>query len=410
MPYLLQPSAHSDDACNPLLAYTLADPTPSELSKLQQLQDWGWKVSVHFHDDAEYLKAMAETEKAIKKRRRGTQMMYGNMVGDGPRLTFEEVWEPGSAKKITQGLSGMEREEEEDVQAVNEQTPLPILSKLEDSKNTDDYVYRESADSPITRRRTNSTSHFIEEDEANWHALASLHSFQRAHSQPADQETPQSSTSSKPTASSEVSDLPVDPYMLVMATCGHWSQFVAPRAELSSKDLGEPRKLQKKVTCRNSEPSMSYLLPPRFVRPLFCVKKERSERIRGDANLIAPEEQQCEDSGEVKGPPDTISQRSTLQPFRPSPSTTYPDSSPDTLQPTTSTELYSSLHLHLNTSIICQPESRNISPTPSTVSSLIFPGRKITQKEYFRRTNRPRENLQPRQLTPPPGLEVENDP
>jgi hypothetical protein len=113
MLYLIKPPAHSIDACNPLLTYTLADSTTSELSKIRDLQNWGWDVSVHLQDDAEYLDAIEETEKATKKRRRMTQMVYGDMVGDGPRLTFDEVWEREATKTLTQGLHGIQENEEE---------------------------------------------------------------------------------------------------------------------------------------------------------------------------------------------------------------------------------------------------------------------------------------------------------
>jgi hypothetical protein len=104
MPYLIKPPVHSINSCNPLFTYTLTNSTPFELRKLKDLQDWGWEVSVHFHDDRDYLDAIRETDKAIKKRRRRTQMLYGDLVGDGPRLTLEEVYEREATKNTAQGL------------------------------------------------------------------------------------------------------------------------------------------------------------------------------------------------------------------------------------------------------------------------------------------------------------------
>jgi len=99
MPYLVQPPAQSIDAYNPLLTYTLADPLPAEISILKDLQKWGWQISVHFEDEEIYIDAARETEKAIKKMRRRTQMIYGDVVGDSPRLTLEEMWQREATKK-----------------------------------------------------------------------------------------------------------------------------------------------------------------------------------------------------------------------------------------------------------------------------------------------------------------------
>lgn len=111
MPYLIQPPAHSIDTCNQPFTYTLADPTPSELSKIKDLQKWGWQVSLHSQDDEKCLAATKGIEKAIKKKRRRTQMVYGDMMGDGSRPTFEEVWEQESIKRSTQRLFETEAKE-----------------------------------------------------------------------------------------------------------------------------------------------------------------------------------------------------------------------------------------------------------------------------------------------------------
>ena len=166
----------------------------------------------------------------------------------------------------------------------------------------------------------------------------------------------------------------------------------------------------KKIARRYSEPSLNYWISFRFARPFSWVKRERNEKAGGNANLITPQQQQTEGSGDAKKPSGTISLHSTLQSFRLSRSTASSDSSPSTLQPTTSTGSNPSPDSQPNAVTLYQPEPRSVSPVPSTASSLIFPGREITQEEYFRRTNRPQDNLQPRQLTPPPGLEEENDP
>ena len=99
MPYLVQPPAQSIEACDPLLTYTLADPLPAEMSILEDLQKWGWQISVHFEDEEPYIDAGRKIEKAIKKMRRRTQMIYGDVVGDSPRLTLEEMWQREATKK-----------------------------------------------------------------------------------------------------------------------------------------------------------------------------------------------------------------------------------------------------------------------------------------------------------------------
>ena len=87
----------------------------------------------------------------------------------------------------------------------------------------DEYLYQRSAVIPVTRRQTKSASYFVEEDETNWHTVASPHSSRSTVSQFPAQETLQYSLSSTSKASSEELDfLLLDPHMLAMATCGHW--------------------------------------------------------------------------------------------------------------------------------------------------------------------------------------------
>lgn len=333
-------------------------------------------------------------------------------------MKLKGVWHKHATDKLRQ-LS----------RAVNKWSHLPSSSSSEACANASEYVYRGRADSPIMRRNTKSKSRFIEEDETNWHAISSHEYPQHANPQPADQEILRPSTSSTPSTSTvctEDSHLLLDPYMLAMATCGHWSppiffrawsrqnprsQSAAPRTELPSKNPREPRKLRKKVARFESEPGLSYWLPPRFVRPLSWVKGKRIERAGGNANLIAPEQSRIEEPGNAQSPPGSTPQHSTFQALGLSTPTTLSDNPSNTLQPATSADHPNpSLGSYLNTSTFLPPGPRGISPAPSTTSSLILPGRELTQEEYFRRTNRPRENLQPRQLTPPPGLEAERDP
>jgi len=115
MPYLVQPPAQSSEACDPLFTYVLDDPIPSEIRILKDLKERGWEVSVHFHDDVVYLNATKEIGKAIKTIRRRTQIIHGDMVGDSPRLTLEEMWQREMTSKSEQELfTNKEKEEVND--------------------------------------------------------------------------------------------------------------------------------------------------------------------------------------------------------------------------------------------------------------------------------------------------------
>jgi hypothetical protein len=106
MAYLIQPPAQSVDACNPLFTYSIEYPSSSEMSvsMILDFQDWGWQVSLHRPNDPVYLEAMADLERAIKKRRRRTQLAFGDVVSDAPRLTLEEIWEGEAKRSLKAGL------------------------------------------------------------------------------------------------------------------------------------------------------------------------------------------------------------------------------------------------------------------------------------------------------------------
>jgi len=271
----------------------------------------------------------------------------------------------------------------------DEQSYLSHALSLEDYEDSVIDVYEGPAGSPSTSIHTYSASRFIEEHEPDRHTFVPRHSTQRAEHQPAGKAT---SSSSMPSTTSPSSEAPVG----LMGMSGYWcppislkarsqknsrSQSIAPSAVLPSRDSKETRKLKKKVTRRDSEPSLGKYLPLGFVRPLSWVKGKRSANEGASADATAPDEQQT-----------TVRSESSFSPY----------------QRTTPTQSVPNIHLQEYTSTILQPGPRNISPAFSTTSSLIFPGREITPEAYFQRTNRPRKNLQPRQLTPPPGLE--NDP
>jgi hypothetical protein len=104
MAYLIQPPAQSVDACNPLFTYSIEGTTRSEKAMILDFQDWGWEVSLHRPNDPVYLEAMADLDRAIKKRRRRTQLVFGDVVNDASRLTLEEIWEGEAMRRLKAGL------------------------------------------------------------------------------------------------------------------------------------------------------------------------------------------------------------------------------------------------------------------------------------------------------------------
>jgi hypothetical protein len=109
--YLIQPPAQSVDACNPLFTYSVEDPTREEMSHILDLWDWGWEVSLHPPNDPEYLEAIVETERAIKKRRWLTQFFDGDCLGGAPRMTLEQIWIGEAERRLRATLFVVEEEE-----------------------------------------------------------------------------------------------------------------------------------------------------------------------------------------------------------------------------------------------------------------------------------------------------------
>ncbi|KAH6882201.1 hypothetical protein BKA58DRAFT_15498 [Alternaria rosae] len=243
MLYLVQPPAQSIEACDPLFTYALSDPIPSEISMLKNFQNWGWEVSVHFHDDATYLNATKEVEKAIKTRRRRTQMIHGDMVGDIPRLTLEELWQRETTKRSEQELYKIrEKEEINDAasimsrmteqrawvrwadkeaelevespnvdQAINKQFHLPHIPSLEDCENSI-HICQGPAGSLNTSMHVCNVSRFIGDDISDWHVPVPHHSLQRAGYQPVGQQSSSFPTSSTSSSSPKEADLLMDPH------------------------------------------------------------------------------------------------------------------------------------------------------------------------------------------------------
>ncbi|KAI4942081.1 hypothetical protein J4E91_010280 [Alternaria rosae] len=412
MPYLVQPPAQSIEACDPLFTYALGDPIPSEISILKDLQNWGWEVSVHFHDDATYLNATKEVEKAIKTRRRRTQMIHGDMVGDSPRLTLEELLQRETTKRLEQELYKIREKEE-----IND--AASIMSPMTEQRAWVRWADKEAG---------------LEVESPNGLLAASIQACMFATYSALLKKTYPTgmylchitlSNALVTSHSPKEADLLMDPHTLAMTTCGYWcppvfpqawsqknpqSQSDTPSAVLSSRDSKEPRKLQKRVFRHNSEPSGRNYLPLRFVRPLSWVKEKRNGNEEGSADATTSDQQQIEAFDDARNAVNTVSRRSTPPPLEITPATTQSDSFLGPYQSTAPTQSDPNLYLQEHSATFLQPKPCNISPAFSTTSSLIFPSCDITPKEYFQRTNRPQKNLQPRQLTPPPVLVPEKDP
>jgi hypothetical protein len=110
MPFVIRPPLDSAAADNPSLTYTIIEPDPSEHSILRDLQSWDWRVTRYGFGDEDYIEASKQIERDIKKRRRQTHAIAGELYGYNERLTLEEVWE-FEAERILEERAYEERED-----------------------------------------------------------------------------------------------------------------------------------------------------------------------------------------------------------------------------------------------------------------------------------------------------------
>jgi hypothetical protein len=138
MPFLIQPAAHSLDACNPLFTYFVTDLTPSELSIIDDLHNWGWEVTLCAENDSTYLEALQETYECIERRRR-------RVSGHSPRLTLEQVWEKEARKMMMKGLyeygernkfDALEMREERQKNGKEQNSPKPQQTQKDKEVNS----------------------------------------------------------------------------------------------------------------------------------------------------------------------------------------------------------------------------------------------------------------------------------
>jgi hypothetical protein len=109
MPLLIQPPRFSSAARDPGLVYTIIEPDPSEQIILQDLQTWGWRVTQHDFGDEEFIDALKLIEKDIKRRRRQTHAIAGELYGYNERPTLEDIWAKEAERMLGEDAYEAER-------------------------------------------------------------------------------------------------------------------------------------------------------------------------------------------------------------------------------------------------------------------------------------------------------------
>lgn len=92
MPFLIRPASDSAAAEDPRLVYTLIEPDHEERLILQDLHDWGWCITQHEFGDDDYIAALKLIEKDVKKRRRQTHAIAGELHGYCERPSLDDIW------------------------------------------------------------------------------------------------------------------------------------------------------------------------------------------------------------------------------------------------------------------------------------------------------------------------------
>lgn len=100
MPFVIRPPLHSAVADDPSLTLTLVDPDHNDRAMLRDLQRWDWRVTRLNFDDEEFIEALVEVERDMKKRRRQTHAMDEDLVGYTPRPTLEDIWHDEAETKL----------------------------------------------------------------------------------------------------------------------------------------------------------------------------------------------------------------------------------------------------------------------------------------------------------------------
>jgi hypothetical protein len=82
---------------------------------LRDLQDWGWQVKRYNRNHEEYVKALEQIDKDIKRRRRCTYALAGRVHGYQERPTLDEVWEAEGRKKYEESMWEVDNGEDHSV-------------------------------------------------------------------------------------------------------------------------------------------------------------------------------------------------------------------------------------------------------------------------------------------------------
>jgi hypothetical protein len=103
MPFVIHPPLNSPAADDTSVIYTIIEPEPYERLIFRDLQAWGWRVTRHDFGDEEFADALKKIEKDVKKRRRQTHAIRGELYGYHARPILEQVWESEAERMLEQG-------------------------------------------------------------------------------------------------------------------------------------------------------------------------------------------------------------------------------------------------------------------------------------------------------------------
>ncbi|CBX93699.1 hypothetical protein IAQ61_003587 [Plenodomus lingam] len=108
MPYLIRPPPTSVQTNSSLPTHILQTFEAKSSTLLNNLHAWGWSITHHQSSDETYLSALQAMERALKKRRRRTQMIYSVIVGEAAPPSLRAAFE-AEAKAMGMGkLYGVE--------------------------------------------------------------------------------------------------------------------------------------------------------------------------------------------------------------------------------------------------------------------------------------------------------------
>lgn len=122
MPFLIRPPLHTIETDSPILAHIVIEPDHNERTILHDLRKWGWRITRHDFHDAEFVHTLGAIEKDVKKRRRQTHAIAGELHGYRERLTLEGVWEAEVERALSEDVNAprIPRQREENVRAFRE--------------------------------------------------------------------------------------------------------------------------------------------------------------------------------------------------------------------------------------------------------------------------------------------------